>query len=94
MGNICYVECQPDPDYRMPIITVNFLNRKQAKSFAYHWTKRNGYFARIFEYQDPDYHNEFTQGYHWIASYRVGVVVATDDYYYYERVRDGVLKEG
>lgn len=51
MGNImigrCYVECWVDQDYTRPAITINFLNRKQAESFSYHWTKRNG-FLHVF----------------------------------------------
>lgn len=98
MANImlgrCSVECQSDRDCMKPVIMINFLNRKQANSFAYHWTKNNGYYARIFEYQEPNCNNDFKRGYIWIKSYKLGVVVASSNYYYYERVRDGVLKEG
>lgn len=55
--------------------------------------KNNVYYARIFEYQEPNCNNDFTRGYTWIKSYKLGVVVACSNYYYYERVRDGVLND-
>lgn len=40
MLGCCSVECQSDQYCIKPVIMINFLNRKQADSFAYHWTKK------------------------------------------------------
>ena len=85
----CFVDCTKYIDTtnnRQP--RIYFKNYKTAKRFAYYWTKRCGYFCRIFEYHLPAYFNDFKLGFDWVESWQNGKVVANLQYPYWERAKD------
>lgn len=77
----CFVECTKSADILANLRPkVYFKNYRTAVRFAYYWTKRNGYFCRIFEFHEPCVENEFIRGYDWIVSVRNGMDVASNIY--------------
>lgn len=85
----CFVECTKYIDEinnRKP--RIYFKNYKTAKRFAYYWTKRRGYFCRIFEYHLPDYFNDYHLGFDWVESWKNGESVASVQFPYWQRSKD------
>ena len=87
----CFVEITlPNIDSLIKALPIKiyFKNYKTAKRFSYYWTKRKGYFVRIFEYHLPDYFNDFQLGFDWVESWEDGKSVASNQYPYWKRSKD------
>ena len=85
----CFVECTKNLDsINNSRPRIYFRNYKTAKRFSYYWTKRCGYFCRIFEYHLPAYFNDFQLGFDWVESWQYGKSVAILQYPFWERAKD------
>ncbi|MBR5000741.1 MAG: hypothetical protein IKY08_02145 [Firmicutes bacterium] len=75
----CYVECVKTIDGPWSHLSdVYFKNFETAKRFAYYWTKRCGYYCRIFEYNEANYFNDFKEGFDYLCSYQNGKEIASN----------------